>query len=238
MLEIKDIFDEKSNEDGMLLSLAAGKRHPIISHLEFEYTDPNIHEDLYQLIKYSCGEVCATDQLDKVMKIWTTFLEPMLGVSPRHHSSEDTDDVVKPSAYISNTVSDGATEMLCSAGGCYAHIDYRKSNSSRNRDEKDPSHFSTSENDDNGIKEEGSCGAFNSEHKSESLCNTSQLGMCNDGSMTDASLMVSRQIASGEQLCNSTDAPKESLGRLAGNDLGSDFVYYLNCRFYIRYLFP
>lgn len=238
MLEIKDIFDEKSNEDGMLLSLAAGKRHPIMSHLEFEYTDPNIHEDLYQLIKYSCGELWSADQLDKVMKVWTTFLEPMLGVSPRSHSSEDTGDVVEASADIAKTVNDGATERVCSPGGSYTPIDYRRSNSSRNRDEKDPSHFSTSENDDNGVKEEGSRGAFISEHKSESLCNTSQLEMCNDGSMTVATRMVSRQPASGEQLCYSIDVPKESLGRLAGNDLGSDSVNYMNCRFYILYLYP
>lgn len=220
LLEIKDIYDEKSKEDGMLLSLAAGKRHPIISHLEFEYTDPNIHEDLYQLIKYSCGEVCTADQLDKVMKIWTTFLEPMLGVSPRHHSSEDN-GAVKASADIAKTVNDGATERLCSHGGSYTPIDYRRSNCSRNGDEKDPSHVSTSDNDDNGVKEENSRGAFISEHKTDSLCNTPQLGTCNDGGMTDATLMVSKQSTSGEQLGNSIDAPKESLGRLnAGNDLG------------------
>lgn len=63
--------------------------------MEFEYSDPDIHEDLYQLIKFSCGEVCTTEQLDKVMKIWTTFLEPMLGVPSRLQGAEDTEDVVK-----------------------------------------------------------------------------------------------------------------------------------------------
>ncbi|XP_039811001.1 paired amphipathic helix protein Sin3-like 3 [Panicum virgatum] len=58
----------------------------------FEYVDLEIHEDLHKIIKYSCGEVCnSSDQLDKVMRIWTTFLEPILGVQPRTHGSEDPD---------------------------------------------------------------------------------------------------------------------------------------------------
>lgn len=64
--------------------------------MEFEYADPDIHEDLYHIIKYSCGEVCtSTDQLDKVLRIWTTFLEPMFGVLPRPQGAEDAVDVVR-----------------------------------------------------------------------------------------------------------------------------------------------
>ncbi|XP_028796665.1 paired amphipathic helix protein Sin3-like 4, partial [Neltuma alba] len=95
LAEIKEISEKKHKEDDVLLAIAAGNRRPIIPNLEFEYPDPDIHEDLYQLIKYSCGEVCTTEQLDKVMKIWTTFLEPMLGVPSRPQGAEDTEDVVK-----------------------------------------------------------------------------------------------------------------------------------------------
>ncbi|XP_031480166.1 paired amphipathic helix protein Sin3-like 4 isoform X2 [Nymphaea colorata] len=96
LAEIKEINEKKRKEDDVLLAVAAGNRRPIIPNLEFQYTDPDVNEDLYQIIKYSCVEVCPTvEQLDKVMKIWTTFLEPMLGVPPRLHSAEDTEEVVK-----------------------------------------------------------------------------------------------------------------------------------------------
>ncbi|XP_008787938.2 paired amphipathic helix protein Sin3-like 4 isoform X1 [Phoenix dactylifera] len=95
--EIKEINEKKRKEDDVLLAIAAGNRRPIVPNMEFEYVDSDIHEDLYQIIKYSCGEVCASsDQLDKVMRIWTSFLEPMLGVQPRPQGAEDTGDVVKP----------------------------------------------------------------------------------------------------------------------------------------------
>lgn len=76
----------------MLLAIAAGNRRPIVPNMSFEYVDSEIHEDLHKIIKYSCGEVCnSSDQLDKVMRIWTTFLEPILGVQTRTHGSEDPD---------------------------------------------------------------------------------------------------------------------------------------------------
>ncbi|KAM7269592.1 hypothetical protein ACFE04_025089 [Oxalis oulophora] len=95
LTEIKEISEEKRKEDDVLLAIAAGNRRPIIPHLEYEFPDSAIHEDLYQLIKYSCGEMCTTEQLDKIMKIWSTFLEPVLGFPSRPQTAEDTEDVVK-----------------------------------------------------------------------------------------------------------------------------------------------
>lgn len=95
MAEIKEVKEKKQKEDDVLLSIAAGSRHSIVPNLEFEYADTEIHEDLYKLIKYSCEEVCSTkEQLNKVMKLWTTFLEPMLGVPSRPRGSEVTEDVL------------------------------------------------------------------------------------------------------------------------------------------------
>ncbi|KAL9240901.1 hypothetical protein vseg_015069 [Gypsophila vaccaria] len=94
LAEAKELSEQKCKEDDVCLAIAAGSRQPIIPHMEFEYPDTEIHEDLYQLMKYSCGEVCTEDQLDKVMKIWTTFLEPMLGVSNRAQGIEDSEDVL------------------------------------------------------------------------------------------------------------------------------------------------
>ncbi|XP_068642202.1 paired amphipathic helix protein Sin3-like 4 isoform X2 [Aristolochia californica] len=96
LAEIKEISEKKRKEDDVLLAIAAGNRRPIIPNLEFQYSDMDLHEDLYQVIKYSCSEVCSTtDQLDKVMRIWTTFLEPLFGILSRPHGAEDTEDAVK-----------------------------------------------------------------------------------------------------------------------------------------------
>jgi paired amphipathic helix protein Sin3a len=96
LTEIKEINEKKRKEDDVLLAIAAGNRRPIVPNMSFEYVDMEIHEDLHKIVKYSCGEVCnSSDQLDKVMRIWTTFLEPILGVQPRTHGAEDL-DIIKP----------------------------------------------------------------------------------------------------------------------------------------------
>ncbi|KAM0834829.1 hypothetical protein ACQ4PT_063342 [Festuca glaucescens] len=88
--EIKEINEKKRKEDSVLLAIAAGNRRPIVTNMSFEYVDSEIHEDVYQIIKYSCGEVCSSvDQVDKVMRTWTTFVEPILGVQPRARCVED-----------------------------------------------------------------------------------------------------------------------------------------------------
>ncbi|KAK1410142.1 hypothetical protein QVD17_36676 [Tagetes erecta] len=92
--EIKEIKEKSQRDDDVLLSIAAGNRHSIMPNLEFEFTDKDIHEDLFKLIKYSCEEICSTkEQLDKVMELWTTFLEPILGVPSRLHNSDNVEDV-------------------------------------------------------------------------------------------------------------------------------------------------
>lgn len=93
MAEIKEIKEKRQKEDDVLLSIAAGSRHAIIPNMEFEYLDSEVHEDVFRIIKYSCEEVCSTkDQLNKVLRFWTTFLEPILGVHSRLHDSETDDD--------------------------------------------------------------------------------------------------------------------------------------------------
>ncbi|KAL0395669.1 UNVERIFIED_CONTAM: Paired amphipathic helix protein Sin3-like 2 [Sesamum calycinum] len=91
--EIKEIKEKRQREDDVLLSISAGSRHSIIPDIEFEYSDNEIHEDVYKIIKYSCEEVCSTkEQLNKVLRFWTTFLEPMLGVHSRPCGSEASED--------------------------------------------------------------------------------------------------------------------------------------------------
>ncbi|MCE2055418.1 hypothetical protein HAX54_042548 [Datura stramonium] len=95
LAEIKEIKEKKQKEDDMILSISAGSRHPITPNLEFDYTDSELHEDLFKLIKYSCEEVCSSkEQLDKVLGLWTNFLEPILGVPRRPRGSEATENDV------------------------------------------------------------------------------------------------------------------------------------------------
>ncbi|CAN6340946.1 unnamed protein product [Urochloa humidicola] len=90
LAEIKEINEKKRKGDDVLLAVAAGNRRPIVPNMSFEYLDSDIHEDLFQIVKYSCEEICSSsDQVDKVMKIWSTFLEPILGIQHRYHGTED-----------------------------------------------------------------------------------------------------------------------------------------------------
>lgn len=92
MTEVKELKEKRKQEDSVLLNISAGCRHPITPDLEFDYPDVEIHEDFYKLIRYSCDEICATkEQSKKAMRLWSTFLEPMLSVPSRPLEPEDSD---------------------------------------------------------------------------------------------------------------------------------------------------
>lgn len=96
MSEIKDLKEKSQKEDDVVLSISASYRQPIIPHLEYEYVDRTIHEDLFKLVQFSCEEICSTkEQIGKVLKLWANFLELMLGVSPRDKGSDSVEDVVE-----------------------------------------------------------------------------------------------------------------------------------------------
>ncbi|XP_017235252.1 paired amphipathic helix protein Sin3-like 2 isoform X2 [Daucus carota subsp. sativus] len=90
--EIKELKERSQQEDNALLSIAAGCIHPIFPNLVFKYTDTGIHEDIYKLIKYSCDEICTSkEQSIKSMRLWCTFLEPLLSVPSRPLGIEDSE---------------------------------------------------------------------------------------------------------------------------------------------------
>lgn len=208
LAEIKEISEKKRKEDDVLLAIAAENRRPILPNLEFEYPDPDIHEDLYQLIKYSCGEICTSEQLDKVMKIWTTFLEPMLGVPSRPQGAEDTEDVVKikhNSAKSSTTAiadSDGSPvvgtnvmnpKQLTTSGNGDESIPVEKTNSGKA--------WPMAKN--NRTKEDTCLDANHSARKTETLgCSTQHDVMNINASMPDEVLGVNKQGHSDELIVN------------------------------------
>ncbi|CAN1311175.1 Paired amphipathic helix protein Sin3-like 4 [Linum perenne] len=201
LAEIKEISEKKHKEDDVLLAFAAGNRRPVIPNLEFEYPDPDVHEDLYQLIKYSCGEVCTTEQLDKVMKIWTAFLEPMLGVPSRPHGANDTEDAVKAKTHISNNGdSDGNPNGGATMG------DTKHVNPSRNKEDIIQPEQSSSTRVwlDNGVKENGSPGTDLIARKNDASCNSPQLDKLQTGAAEASEISgVSKLANSSDRLANS-----------------------------------
>ncbi|XP_039024409.1 paired amphipathic helix protein Sin3-like 2 isoform X2 [Hibiscus syriacus] len=117
LAEIKELKEKNQKEDDVLMASIAGHRQPLAPHLEYEYSDLSIHEDLYKLIEYSCEEVYSTkEQLNRVMRLWTTFLEPMLGVPPRHNDREGTDGAGKTQNPAFNCTASSVAECDGSPG--------------------------------------------------------------------------------------------------------------------------
>ncbi|GAU46092.1 hypothetical protein TSUD_135240 [Trifolium subterraneum] len=206
--EIKEISEKKRKEDDVLLAIAAGNRRPILPNLEFEYPDPDIHEDLYQLIKYSCGEVCTTEQLDKVMRIWTTFLEPMLGVPSRRRIAEDTEDAVKAKNDCAKTGTASIAKGDSSPGVGVTVMNPKNSNSNRNGDASVPFQQSNSckewqTNGVGGVKGDGCLESDRSAPKNETLGSSTLQGKIHiSASIPDEVSRINKQDHSIEQLVN------------------------------------
>lgn len=205
LLEIKEISEKKRREDDVVFAIAAGSRRPIIPNMEFQFSDPEIHEDLYQLIKYSCGEVCTTEQLDKVMKIWTTFLEPMFGVPSRPQGAEDTEDVVKSKNQVAKSSSASLAESDDTPGGAVTMTNSRQSNPSRNGDENiAPEQSSSSRvwlgNGNIGVHE---VGPHDQDHI---ICKSTQQSIT---SVADLASSVNKEAHSSERFVNSNKPEAE-----------------------------
>ncbi|XP_074274489.1 paired amphipathic helix protein Sin3-like 3 isoform X2 [Silene latifolia] len=204
LAEVKEISEQKCKEDDSLLAIAAGNRRPIISHMEFEYPDTELHEDLYQLMKYSCGEVCATEQLDKVMKIWTTFLEPMLGVPSRAQEKDDSEHVprIKNEATKSDGLANGGTNESPVRGA----TTHKLTNTCRNGDECSPPKLSSY---DNHAKEDG--------------CPVASIRTQNNGNMVGQTSTLGKPTYN-EQLTTSNVSPSSGVEQFHGryNDSTSD----------------
>ncbi|GJZ69507.1 paired amphipathic helix protein Sin3-like protein 3, partial [Tanacetum coccineum] len=144
LAEIKETSEEKSIEDDIRQRIAPKKQN-FIPHQEFKYSDLEIHEDLYQLMKYSIEQSCSPEQIDEALKIWTTFVEPMLGVPPRpsHIAVQDAEKTSNHSALNG----DGETENSLSSRASML-------------------------DNNNGVKENGFSNTDLLEHKSDSSIST------------------------------------------------------------------
>lgn len=116
--EIKEISEKKKKEDDIITASCAGNKREVFPDMEFEYLDSEIQEDLYQMIKFSCGEMCtSSDHVEKVMKIYTSFLEKMLGVKSRRDAEEGIKSIINrdKSTLANVTETDQNTGENCSA---------------------------------------------------------------------------------------------------------------------------
>nr|GFB04622.1 paired amphipathic helix protein Sin3-like 2 isoform X2 [Tanacetum cinerariifolium]GFB12962.1 paired amphipathic helix protein Sin3-like 2 isoform X2 [Tanacetum cinerariifolium] len=76
--KIKETKEKSQKDNDVLYSVAAGSRHSIVPHLEYDLTD----------------KVCSTkEQVNQVLKLWTTFLVPMLYVPSRPKIFDIVEDV-------------------------------------------------------------------------------------------------------------------------------------------------
>lgn len=211
MAEIKQFKENKQTEDDVLFVIAAGHRQPVIPHLEYGYSDSNIHEDLYKLVQYSCEEMCSTkDQLNKAMKLWTTFLEPMLSVPSRPSDVEGAEDAGKARHSVKNN---SASSMVESDGspGPDGTVNSRQPISSGNGDENTSTELNnlcrtalsngdtiTKENvldSDRVDRDELSCSALQLEKEQKNV------------DISDKRSGIIIQVAVGERVANSDASP-------------------------------
>ncbi|VVA94715.1 unnamed protein product [Arabis nemorensis] len=193
LAEIKEITEKKGKEDDSLLAFAAGNRHYVSPDLEFDYPDPDLHEDLYQLIKYSCAEMCSTEQLDKVMTIWTTFLEQIFGFPSRPQATIDREDVVKSSSQDVKSGSANIDEGEGSPHNCASVADSKRSKASRKINERNQVGQSSTSGRD-GI----------TGRTPDALCDTADLEKMQKNVATPNERPESKQAISIERVHNST----------------------------------
>ncbi|XP_057810913.1 paired amphipathic helix protein Sin3-like 3 isoform X2 [Salvia miltiorrhiza] len=194
LAEIREISEKDQNEDEKILSISAGYRQPIKPHMKFEYPDPDIQEDLYQLMKYACGEVCTPEQQDKVMRIWTTFLEPVFSIPSRPSVGD-----------IKETVNNDSSKRLANFGegngtpvGEAASENRRSLDMSKTGGENFPTEQSRCSRIlmvDNGVKNGGSPSADNAACEIDVSRNATQNGVMR----TDASSTIPAMSGNSKQ---------------------------------------
>lgn len=154
MAEIKEIKEKSQKDEDLLNSIAAGNRHYIMPNLEFEYTDTDIHEDAFKIIKYSCEEICTSrEQLNKILNLWTTFLEPMLGVPSQHCNSRvstKNDGPCGSPGPIGGTVNPNQLNPACNGDACKSPDRVHSRNNVLVNGERDTTHSRPSNVTENG----------------------------------------------------------------------------------------
>ncbi|KDP45427.1 hypothetical protein JCGZ_09676 [Jatropha curcas] len=214
--EIKELKEKQQKEDDVLLAFAAGNRQPVVPHLQYEYSDMSIHEDLYKLVQYSCEEVCSTkDQLNKVMRLWTTFMEPMLGIGSRSNGLENSEVDRKSVHQPGNCTTLGIAEN----GADPSALNSKPSKSTSNEDENISTELANSCGPSlaNDSLTKDSLLELDCVYKDDLTCNTLRLER--ENKVTDVADRISgfnTQIASGQVVADSKTSLTVGLERSHG----------------------
>ncbi|KAM7266995.1 hypothetical protein ACFE04_009161 [Oxalis oulophora] len=93
--EIKGWKEKQQNEDDFLVrSISKWYKQTMVPKLEWEYSDADIHQDLFQLIEFSCQKLkLSNEEFRKVIKLWKTILEPVLGLPVDANYSGEVSDL-------------------------------------------------------------------------------------------------------------------------------------------------
>nr|GEU90289.1 ribonuclease H-like domain-containing protein [Tanacetum cinerariifolium] len=73
--EIDSINKQRSKKDELHQHVADHQREYVLQ-MEFIYSDMYIHTSVYQFIQLVSVVICSSEQFDKSMKLWTSFVEP------------------------------------------------------------------------------------------------------------------------------------------------------------------
>ncbi|KVH97754.1 hypothetical protein Ccrd_000113, partial [Cynara cardunculus var. scolymus] len=164
LAEIKEISEEKAKDGNLYQHFASGKRQDSMPHQEFKYCDLDVHEDVYQLMKYYVPQNCTPEQFDKVMKIWTTFVEPMFSVPPRLAKASNP------------AMKSGSTVRQSNGKDVHSTIGFKQLTTANENDKVLAEHSGSSRaclvNDNNGVKENGSHITNHFRRKSGTSCIT------------------------------------------------------------------
>lgn len=82
--EIRDIVEKRKAADGTADAPAAAPTiAPPTPDLQLPYNDRAVHDDVFQVMKYSLEESLAADVAQKCLDFWYAFVEPFFGLPPR-----------------------------------------------------------------------------------------------------------------------------------------------------------
>ncbi|XP_042401068.1 paired amphipathic helix protein Sin3-like 4 [Zingiber officinale] len=117
-------------EDNLLLESSTGNGH-CSPTMVFEYADREIHDVLHKIMEFYCGNYYnSKEEMDNVMRIWTTFLEPIFGVLTWLKDTESS----KEKKYNSrSSVSTSAhIDVSLGAKGFVTHLNYSHTSNASN----------------------------------------------------------------------------------------------------------
>lgn len=153
LAEIEEISKKQHEEDDVLLTIATGTRRPVIPNMEFQLPDSDIHVFVYWLIKNSCQYMCSAERSGQILKVYTTLLEPMFGVSSHLRHTENTEGDFVKAGVVANSVAPCTGETDGSPIGVAATNNIRRSNVANSPHEPSSSSARSVSNDD-GVDED------------------------------------------------------------------------------------